>query len=241
MSFNRFIKKLSDSKAAQLAVLIDPDKFNPDLVLLANKCEVACFLVGGSKLQSGSIKSTVKEIKQLSHIPVILFPGDEKQLTEKADGLFLPSLVSGRNPDYLITKQIKMAPLIKKMKLRHLPMAYVLIDGKKKSTTEIVTGTEPLNPKKTDVIIHTCMAAEQLGFKLIYLEAGSGARSEIASTLIKKVKQNISVPLIVGGGIDSAHKIKQIIRAGANLIVVGNALEKDVHLLTALGKCFIKK
>lgn len=238
MSFKKLIKKLQQSKKPLLAVLIDPDKFNPELILLANKTKVACFLLGGSELKSGSLNRTLEEIKKLSKIPVILFPGDEKQLSEKADGLFLPSLLSGRNTDYLIEKHIVMAPLINKMKLKHLPMAYLLINGNKKSTTQKVTKTNPLNPKRLSYIVNTCLAAEQLGFKLIYLEAGSGAKSELSESLVGTVKANIHVPLIVGGGIDSKEKVRKIMRAGANMIVVGNALEKDVHLLTALSECF---
>lgn len=238
MSFKKLIKKLSSSQRSLLAVLIDPDKFNPELIELANKCKVFCFLVGGSKLSSGSIKNTVIEIKKRSKIPVILFPGDEHQLTKEADGLFLPSLLSGRNPDFLIEKHISMAPLIKKMKLKHAPMAYLLIDGKKASSTQKVTKTAPLDPKNTEYILNTCLAAEQLGFQLIYLEAGSGAKREVNSVLIKAVKKSVKLPLIVGGGIDSAQKAKQVKAAGANLIVVGNALEKNVHLLTEISDCF---
>lgn len=239
MSFEKVIQKLKGPGKPLLAVLVDPDKFNPDLIKLANDCKVTCFLVGGSEIKTGSnLTTTIATIKKLSKLPVILFPGDEKQLSQKADGLFLPSLLSGRNPDYLIEKHIAMAPLIRKMKLKHLPMAYLLIDGKKISATQRVTKTKPLDPKNLAYIIHTCLAAEHLGFQLIYLEAGSGARSEISDKLIREVKRNTALPLIVGGGLDSKEKVMKVIKAGAKMVVVGNALEKDVHLLTDLRACF---
>jgi phosphoglycerol geranylgeranyltransferase len=238
MSFKTFIKKIQSTDKPTLAVLIDPDKFNKDLILLANKNKVSCFLVGGSRLENGDVTKTVAAIKKISKIPVMLFPGDETQLCKEADGLLLLSLLSGRNPDYLIEKHITAAPIIKKMKLDYLSTAYLLIDGGRTSVTQQVTGTEPLDPKNPTYIVNTAIAAEQLGFKAIYLEAGSGASKIISTELIKKIKKQINIPLIVGGGIDSSDKMKQVIKAGANLIVVGNALEKNVNLLTELTTCF---
>lgn len=238
MKFKELIKKLVASKKPLLAVLIDPDKFNPELIHLANKSKVVCFLVGGSELQKGDVTKTILAIKKISKIPVILFPGNETQLSKHADGLLLLSLLSGRNPDYLISKHITAAPLIKKMKLAHLPTAYLLIDGGVTSTTERVTGTLPLDPKNKTFIINTAIAAQQLGFRAIYLEAGSGAKTSVAAPLIKSIKKEITLPLIVGGGIDSRRKTEEIIKAGANMIVIGNALEKNVFLLTEINKCF---
>jgi putative glycerol-1-phosphate prenyltransferase len=238
MKFKVFTKKLKSSTTPLLAVLIDPDKFNPELIILANSSKVSCFLVGGSKLRSWDISKTIKAIKKISNIPVILFPGDENQLSKYADGLFLPSLLSGRNPDYLIEKHVAMAPKIKEMKLQHLPMAYLLIDGGKPSQTQKVTKTLPLHPKNSSRIINTAIAAEQLGFKLLYLEAGSGAKTNIPISLIKAIKKNVSIPVIVGGGIDTVKKMKEVTKSGANIIVVGNALEKNVHLLPNFSMCF---
>lgn len=239
MKFKALIKKLR-AKAGKplLAVLIDPDKFNPELVLLANTCKVHCFLVGGSKLESGNLKQTVLAIKKLSKIPVVLFPGDETQLCAQADGLFLPGLVSGLNPDYLIGKQTLMAPLIKKMNLQSVPMAYLLLNGNNVSSTQKITGTAPIDLKQKTKIINITQASELLGFKLIYLEAGSGAKTGVPSAIIKAVKQNTSLPVIVGGGITSKQKALQAIKAGANMIVIGNALEKDVYLLADINSCF---
>lgn len=238
MNFKKLIKKLNASKKPLLAVLIDPDKFDPELIHLANKSKTACFLVGGSELEKGDVTKTIIEIKKISKIPVILFPGNEAQLSRSADGLLLLSLLSGRNPDYLISKHITAAPIIKKMKLAYLPTAYLLIDGGAVSTTQKVTNTLPLNPKNKTNIINTALAAEQLGFKAVYLEAGSGAKKTIALPLIKSIKKEITLPLIVGGGLDSVKKVQEVINSGASMVVIGNALEKNVFLLIEISKCF---
>lgn len=237
MKFEALISKLNRAKKPLLAVLVDPDKFNPELIELADDTKVACFLVGGSRLENGDTTRTIKAIKRLSKIPVVLFPGDETQLSKEADGLLLLSLLSGRNPDYLIEKHITAAPIIKKMKLPYLSTAYLLIDGGNASTTQKVTNTKPLNPDNKSYIINTAIAAEQLGFKSLYLEAGSGAKNSISNSLIKKVKQQVSIPVIVGGGIDSARKAREMAMSGANMIVVGNALEKNVYLLAEISLC----
>jgi putative glycerol-1-phosphate prenyltransferase len=221
-----------------LAVLIDPDKYNAALVELCNSQHVHCILVGGSRIEKGDIRKTIIDIKKKSDLPVILFPGDESQLCDKADGLLLLSLLSGRNAEYLIEKHVRAAPLIRKMKLKHIPVAYLLVGEKNNSATQKITFTSPMNVADKSLITHTCMAAEQLGFKAIYLEAGSGARSEIKPSLVKKIKASVKIPIIVGGGINSAAKAKSLIENGANMVVVGNALEKNVSLLTEISACF---
>ncbi len=227
-------------KQAQLAVLIDPDKFNPELIKLANSCNVHYFLVGGSKLKKNNIEYVIKQIRKLSKIPVLIFPGDEKQLSGKANAVLFLSLLSGRNPDYLIGKQILMAPLIKKKKLECISTAYLLIGGKTKSSTQKVTKTQPLKVNNIIKIINTAVAGELFGFKTIYLEAGSGAKANIQSKIIKQVKKKITVPLWVGGGIDTTEKARQAIKSGADIIVIGNALEKDIFLIKKLSSLFIK-
>ncbi|MEO8760095.1 MAG: geranylgeranylglyceryl/heptaprenylglyceryl phosphate synthase [Bacteroidia bacterium] len=224
-------------KQARLAVLIDPDKFSLTVVELANKCNVHYFFVGGSKLTNGNIEKTISTIKKHSKIPVIIFPGDEKQLSAKADAVLFLSLLSGRNPDYLIGKQVLAAPFIKKKKLECISTAYILVEGNATSTTEKVSKTKPLSDTKT--IVHTAIAAELLGFKTVYLEAGSGAKTNINTALIKKVKQNINIPLLVGGGINTTTKAKQAINAGADIVIVRNALEKNSNLLKELSLLFI--
>lgn len=238
MKFSTLIKRLNRSGKPLLAVLIDPDKFNPELVTLAGGKKVACFLVGGSRLRESNLDRTVKAIRRLSSVPVVLFPGDETQLSKAADGLLLLSLLSGRNPDYLIEKHIRAAPLIRKMKLAHLPTAYLLIAGGKASSTQQVTQTRPLDPRKPAYIVNTAIAAEQLGFRAVYLEAGSGAATGVPAAVVAKVKKAVSVPVILGGGIDSRQKAAAAVKTGANMIVVGNALEKNIYLLEEISACF---
>lgn len=235
--FNNLIRKLW-AKKPLLAVLIDPDKFNEELILKCNKSGVSCFLVGGSVLERGNLSETVKRIKVLSSLPVLLFPGDEQQLDKNADGILLLSLLSGRNPEYLIGKHVKAAPLIRKMKLPHLSVAYLLVNGGRPSSTEKVTRTTPLDPSNRQLIVNTALAAELLGFGAIYLEAGSGAKHSISPGLLKAVVKQVSLPLIVGGGINNPTTAGALLKAGASMIVLGNALEKDVHLIEYIGRRF---
>lgn len=234
------IKKLISKKRQSFAVLIDPDKFNPELVKLAETNNVSFFLVGGSKLYSGDIANTVRVIKQISKIPVLLFPGDETQLCAEADGLLVLSLLSGRNPEYLIEKHVNSAAKIKQLKLATFPVAYLLIESNSLSETQKITNTKPMQTKNIQAIINTAMAAEHLGFKAVYLEAGSGSKITVQEKLVSAVSNNINIPVIVGGGINNSAKVKSLLASGANVIVVGNALEKNVLLLNKLAVNFKK-
>lgn len=228
---------LEKTTHTQLIILIDPDKYNPELIKIANDCKVAYIFVGGSLLKNNSFEKTVKSIKSLTEIPVIIFPGDETQVSKYADGILILSLLSGRNPEYLIGKHVKAAAKIKSSKILTIPVGYILIDGAKKSTTQKITRTKPLINAKE--IIDTAIAGELLGKQLIYLEAGSGASKPLNTLLIKKVKKSISIPLIVGGGIDSVIKAKNIIASNPDYIVVGNAFEKKPELIIEINKLFI--
>lgn len=242
MTFSTFSKKLRLSATPLLGVLIDPDKFNPELIRLARTAKVSCFLVGGSRLEKGDVNRTVSSIKAIApRIPVLLFPGDETQLSKAADGLLLLSLLSGRNPDYLIGKHVQAAPVIKKMKLPVLPTAYLLIEGGRVSATQQITNTRAIDSADKKQVVHTALAAQQLGFGAVYLEAGSGARKGIPTALVRAVRRGVGIPVIVGGGIDSVAKARAVIRAGANMVVVGNALEKNVYLLRDLSAVFNTK
>lgn len=216
--------------------MIDPDKFNPDLIKLANNCNVAYIFVGGSLLIKNTINKIIKSIKTITQIPVIIFPGDFSQLSKLADGILIPSLLSGRNTDYLIEKHVKAATKLKSSKLKTIPLGYILVGGGFKSTTEKVTKTKPLISKKE--IINTAIAGELLGKKIIYLEAGSGAKHTVLNSIIKDVKKQISIPLIVGGGIDSVSKAKKIIKTNPDYLVIGNALEKMPQLILELSILF---
>lgn len=223
-------------KRPQLAVLIDPDKFNPDLIKLCKGEAVSYFFVGGSKLHAGNIEKTVSAIKKISKVPVVIFPGDEKQISARANAILFLSLLSGRNPDYLIGKQVLAAPVIQKKRLECIATAYLLVNGNKTSVTQKVTQTKPLHALTE--IRDTALAGQLLGFKMIYLEAGSGAKTHIAAQIIKAVRKSVQLPLLVGGGIDSAHKARLAIRAGADIVVVGNALERDIQLVQELSSLF---
>lgn len=220
----------------QLIILIDPDKYNPELIKTANKSKVSYIFVGGSVLKKNTFEKTIKSIKSITEIPVIIFPGDENQISKYADGILMLSLLSGRNAEYLIGKHVKSASKIKASKLKVIPTGYILVDGANKSTTQKITKTKPLTHKKE--IIETAIAGELLGKKLIYLEAGSGAKKTLANSIIKDVKKNISIPLIVGGGIDSILKTKNILQSNPDYIVIGNALEKRSDLLKEINKLF---
>lgn len=238
MNTNPFIALFKSPRKSRLAVLIDPDKYNPDLVKLCDKSAVSCILLGGSRLEHGNVHATALKIKKLTRKPIVLFPGDENQLTGAADGVLLPLLLSGRNADYLGGKQVLMAPRIKKFQLPVTPLGYLLIDGGRESATQQVTGTHPMNPQHLQLIADTALACQYMGCKAVYLEAGSGASHTVHARIIRKVKHLLEVPLIAGGGVDSAKKAQALVNAGADLVVVGNALEKDVTLLESLNPIF---
>lgn len=232
------ILKQIKKKSCLLAVLIDPEKFNKDVIVKASAV-ADMFFVGGSTLKKGEINHTIKQIKKITSLPVVIFPGDSHQIDGNADAILFLSLISGRNPDYLIGKQVESAHIIKQKKLEAIPTGYILVEGERKSATEKVSKTKPIAANAIDMVVKTAIAGEMLGKKLIYLEAGSGAKTTIPDSMIKKVKKNISVPLIVGGGINSLEKAKQVKEAGADIVVIGNALEKNIHLLKELQKLFV--
>jgi phosphoglycerol geranylgeranyltransferase len=227
---------LKKTTHTQLIILIDPDKYNTELVKIANECKVSYIFVGGSSLQKTNFEKTIKSIKSITKIPVIIFPGDETQISKLADGILILSLLSGRNAEYLVGKHVKAASKIKASKLTPIPTGYILVNGNKISTTQKVTKTKPLINKKE--IIETAIAGELLGKQLIYLEAGSGAKKELSSSIIKDVKKHISISLIVGGGINSVAKAKNILSCKPDYIVIGNALEKNPKLLIDINKLF---
>jgi len=219
------------------ALLIDPDHHNDlsltNTIKLANESKVDLILVGGSILQN-SIEHTIELIKKQSSIPVILFPGNILQISDKADGIMLLSLISGRNPDLLIGNHVIAASSLKKSNLEILPTGYMLIDGGKITSVEYMSNTKPIPSDKTDIAISTAMAGEMLGLKYIYLEAGSGATKKPSTQIIKGVKKNITIPLIIGGGLKTTSDIKHAIDAGADIIVVGSAVEENPTILPEL-------
>ena len=217
------------------AILIDPDKQkNSDLLLIiknANKSKVNYFFVGGSLLINDNLNDCIKTIKENSKIPVILFPGNTMQINPKADGILFLSLISGRNPDLLIGKQVISAPILKQTELEIISTGYMLIDSGKATTASYMSNTVPIPREKNAIASSTAIAGQYLGMKLIYMDGGSGAEQPITKDMIKEVSSCIDIPLIIGGGICNAKKAIENCEAGADLIVVGNAIEQDPSLI----------
>ncbi len=230
--FYSFITKSKSKNKKLFAVLIDPDKFeSTELLKTAEAAKVDLILVGGSLLTNGNFEQCIQLIKKNISIPVIIFPGNNLQISKHADGILLLSLISGRNADLLIGKHVVSAPFIKSSGLEVLPTGYMLIEGGKQTAASYMSGSTPIPSDKNDIAMCTAMAGEMLGLKLIYLDAGSGALKNVSADMIRQVSQHISAPLIVGGGINTAEKALQACKAGADIIVVGNAIEKDKSLL----------
>ena len=217
------------------AVLVDPDKVNDrnleELVALSMEAKVDYFLVGGSLVISNYLDEAVQLIKKNCSIPVILFPGSPSQVSKYADALLYLSLISGRNPELLIGQHVISAPVVRQSGLEIMSTGYMVIDGGAPTTVSYISNASPLPADKNEIAMCTAMAGEMLGMKLIYMDAGSGAKRAISESMIEKVAGCIDVPLIVGGGITSAEKAYLNCKAGADLIVVGNAIEKDASLI----------
>lgn len=217
------------------AVLVDPDKVGPgqisELCALADECGVDYLFVGGSLVVTNHLDEVVTNIKKETDIPVILFPGSPSQLSRFADALLYLSLISGRNPELLIGQHVISAPIVKQSGLEIMSTGYMVVDGGAPTTVSYISNAAPIPHDKNEIAVCTAMAGEMLGMKLIYMDAGSGARRPIHEGMIAAVAQHISIPLIVGGGITDPEKAYINCRAGADIIVVGNAIEKDMGLL----------
>lgn len=217
------------------AVLIDPDKADAatitHLVERSVKAGVDYFFVGGSLVISDRLEEVVQQIKSSCSIPVILFPGSPSQLTPLADALLYLSLISGRNPELLIGQHVISAPFVKKSGLEIMATGYMVVDGGAPTTVSYISNATPLPADKNDVALCTALAGEMLGMKLIYMDAGSGAKKAISESMIAAVAAQISIPLIVGGGITDPEKAYLNCKAGADIIVIGNAIEKDPTLI----------
>jgi putative glycerol-1-phosphate prenyltransferase len=230
--------QLTDHKRTgkkSFAVLIDPDKVNAEqtaeLCGLANDAMVDYLFVGGSLVVTNHLDEVVQNIKKETDIPVILFPGSPNQITPFADALLYLSLISGRNPELLIGQHVISAPMVKQSGLEIMSTGYMVIDGGAPTTVSYISNTAPIPHDKKEIAVCTAMAGEMLGMKLIYMDAGSGARRPISEGMISSVASHITIPLIVGGGITDPEKAYLNCKAGADLIVVGNAIEKDSSLV----------
>lgn len=229
----KYIKNKISKKEKIWCVLIDPDKLHFDdvdnLVSLTNKCSCDFILFGGSLINHEKFSEYAKLITNVSTKPVIIFPGDNQQITKYADGLFLLSLISGRNSDLLIGQHVKSAFKIKATNLEILPCGYMLVEGDNLTSAIYISESLPIPKDKFDIAAATALAGEQLGLQFIYLDKGSGAKFTVQNEMIKSVKQVISIPLIVGGGINSQEDLENVWNAGADIAVIGTSVEKDFN------------
>lgn len=227
--------RLSDTSKKKFVVLIDPDKPSNeqiiDIVKKSVQAGVDFFFVGGSLLTTDSLDNCIKLIKQHCDIPVLIFPGNSLQISKWCDGFLLLSLISGRNAEMLIGRHVIAAPYLKLYGNEIIPTGYILVDGGKPTSVSYMSNTTPIPHDKDDIAMCTALAGEMLGLKLVYMDAGSGAINPISAEMINKVKHTIEVPLIVGGGINTPEKAATAAKAGADVIVVGNALEKSTDRL----------
>jgi phosphoglycerol geranylgeranyltransferase len=235
--YSSLLKKKADGQKS-FAVLIDPDKVSmADVERTSALCEdarVDYILVGGSLVVSNHLDEVVLAIKKTCNIPVVLFPGSPSQISKHADALLYLSLISGRNADLLIGQHVISAPAVKQAGIEVISTGYMLVDGGVPTTVSYVSNSFPLPSDKPEIAVCTALAGEMLGMKLIYLDAGSGARKPVTEQLIAAVAANIEAPLVVGGGIREPEKAYRNVKAGADLVVVGNVLEKDPGLIAEM-------
>jgi putative glycerol-1-phosphate prenyltransferase len=233
---------ICETRGAGYFVLIDPDKQEITsalrLVKMCENAQVDALLVGGSLLFAHLFDELIQRIKTECDIPVIIFPGSTKQISPHADAILFLSLVSGRNPNALIGEQVVAAPMIKSMGLEAIGTAYMFIESGNVTSAQFISDTRPIPREKPDIAIAHALAAEYLGMKMVYLEAGSGAKYSVPDSLIEAVKKHITLPMIVGGGIRTPEEARKKVEVGANFIVTGNVLEKnrDPHLIKAFSQ-----
>ncbi|RUA07054.1 MAG: geranylgeranylglyceryl/heptaprenylglyceryl phosphate synthase [Flavobacteriia bacterium] len=230
------ILKAKEKNEKLLAILLDPDKLvGKTLTGIVSKLHnnpVDLIFVGGSTVEPGATDLFVKELKELTHIPVVLFPGDYTQITDHADAILFLSLLSGRNPEYLIDQQLKSVDSLQKSSLEIIPTGYILVDGGKETAVQKKSRTQPILQEDIHKIVQTAVAGMYLGKKLIYLEAGSGAKYHIDKKIIAEVHKNIDIPLIVGGGIKTQQHLEDAYQNGADIVVIGNGFEENYNLLS---------
>lgn len=226
-----------NKNSRQLALLIDPDNVGVDILshlfTMPGIQYVDNFLVGGSLLIS-NFEKTICQIKNHTNKPVVIFPGNAFQISEHADAFMLLSLISGRNPEFLIGHHVMAAPQLKRIGIPVVSTGYMLIDGGRSTSVQYMSNSIPIPANKNDIAVATAQAGEMIGMKQIYLEAGSGANNSVPVSMIRSVAQNVNIPVIVGGGIRTPEQAEMAWKAGANLVVVGNAVEKDPEFISEL-------
>ena len=235
--YSTILKKKQEGKK-QIAILVDPDKHQEDdFIGMAERFKplpIDYLFVGGSLLSRDLLDACLDAFKSGTDIPLVIFPGSVMQVNSKADAILLLSLVSGRNPDLLIGRHVEAVPYIKQAKIETLSTAYMLIDGGKITTAQYISSTLPIPADTADIASLTAQAAEMLGHKLVYLDAGSGAINSVPEAMISQVRKDIDLPLMVGGGIRTPELALAKCAAGADLLVIGNVLEEKPELLQQL-------
>ena len=221
------------------AVLLDPDKLNLDILQeridAINSAEVDYIFVGGTIIGTDFMDTMLQQLQEKTFVPKVIFPGNGLHINNKADGILYLSLISGRNPEFLIGQHVVSAPILKRSKLEIISTGYILVDGGKPTTVSYISNTAPVPNDKPEIAVATAMAGEMLGLKLTYLDSGSGAQIPVSESIIKAVKKHTDTPLIVGGGINSLQKASKALAAGADIIVVGNAIEENPNFLFEVG------
>lgn len=237
--YKNILQSVSEDKKL-LAVLIDPDKMLlrnvRGFISKVNQSIATHIFIGGSTVEDGATEVLVSEIKKYTSLPLVLFPGDVTQITDKVDALLFLSLISGRNPDYLIGKHVEAVSELSKTKLEIISTGYILVESGNETAVQRVTNTQPMLTKNTKKIVDTAKAGELLGMKLIYLEAGSGAVNPVPQDVIRETKKELKIPLIVGGGIRNKKQLENAYGAGADMVVIGTAFENDESFFDELRK-----
>lgn len=231
---NSFYERLRDRSKKRFALLVDPDRYDDrsldELIVHINQDPPDLLLVGGSILFK-TIEITITSLKLGTRLPVFIFPGNVMHLSDRADGILFLLLISGRNPEFLIGNHVLAAPHLNRSAIEVIPTGYMLIENGKSTSVEFISNTRPIPAGKPEIAVATAMAGEMLGMKSIYLEAGSGAAKTVGLDMIQAIRKNISLPLIVGGGITTTKIASEVYKAGADMIVVGTALEKQPGLV----------
>ena len=229
------MKRVKFYRGKCIGLLLDPDKTNGDqirhLLKIAEECNTDYILAGGS-ITFNNIDRLIESVRKICSLPVVLFPGNLLQLTLNADIILLLSLISGRNPELLIGNHVIAAPFLKEAREKIVSVGYILVSCGSKTSVEYISQTEAIPQDKPEIAVATALAGEMLGMGMIYLEAGSGANNPVPFSVVRAVRENISIPLAVGGGIRNKEEIEEAFEAGADLIILGNGCEKDPGLLT---------
>lgn len=235
MTVYQKLLNVKNEKGAGFLVLLDPDRMSvSEIVKLAQKSEKGGadgFLVGSSLLLSTRFDEAVKEIKANADVPVTIFPGNANQVSRYADAILFLSLISGRNPHLLIGEQVKAAPAIKEFGLEPIPTGYMIIESGGASSVQFMSDTQPIPKNKPDIAKAHALAAEYLGMKFVFLEAGSGAENSVPDVIIREVNDFVSIPIIVGGGLKDPDMAYNKVKSGASFVVIGNCLEKDDSII----------